>query len=97
MKFTKTYKLLILICFPFLFYGQKDTLKVKRLAVYVSPSQVFFGDIPLGIEHQLTKRISHELFVYVKTFNPIINIYEYNKGLGVKYFFNYTFYKRKRD
>lgn len=92
----KIFTTLFLITLPLLFYGQKDSLKTKRLAIYVSPSQILFGDVPIGIEHSLTKRISHELFIQFKVTGPILNLYNFDQGFGCKYFFKYNLLKSKK-
>jgi len=77
--------------------AQKDSAKTKHLAVYVSPSQVFFGDIPFGIEHKITKKIFHECFFQFKVANPISNVYNFNKGFGFKYFLKYNLLRSKKN
>lgn len=96
MKYFNLLFFLFLINLPLLFYGQNDSLKTKRLAIYVSPSQILFGDIPIGIEHSLTKKFSHELFLQFKCFNSVVPFYLYNKGFGGKYFLKYSIYKNKQ-
>ena len=65
---------------------------ISKFKIYTSPSQILMGDIPIGVEHHLYKRLSHELFLQVKCFNSLFPFYKFNRGIGGKYFFNYSFF-----
>ncbi|MFN8116335.1 MAG: hypothetical protein U0W65_09495 [Bacteroidia bacterium] len=94
--FKKKYFFLLVLVVPFVMYGQKkDSINTKYLALYIAPSQILFGDIPIGIEQKLSKKLHHECFVQTKISSPILNLYDFNKGFGVKYFLKYDLTKSK--
>lgn len=91
------YKFLFIVLFPCVIIAQKDSLKLNHLMVYTSPSQILFGDVPLGLEHRFSKKISHELFLQFKVSGPILNLFNFNRGYGLNYFLKYDFINSRKN